>query len=194
MSQSEYSDDDELTSDIEPPFLPTIPFSSDDLRSLHAYSLPRPLRFRGEQGNNFRPEYTHGSNAPVCKRQNSKFCSETSSSSSKPKYMKECISRLRALAGRIQRFAKCCSKQWHRWRLLFCLTKSMMSVVLAQVWWANVAQLMNSQCINSQTTFEHPTDPIFLFVCRLNDLPRIELDIFALFSFPCLSVSNYCFT
>ena len=104
MNDSEHSEFvDELASHIESPVLPILPFSSDDLRSLHVYSSSRPSRSRSYP----LPEHSRGTNAPLRERQTSLSNIETKNSNSKLNSMEECISRLRALAGKIQCFAKC---------------------------------------------------------------------------------------
>ncbi len=87
---------DEQASGSRPSFLPTIEFSSDDIRSPYAYSLRRSSRSCGELG-----------------IRSSSHCSERTGESkpqSSPRTtarcMDECISRLRGLAVRFKRLLK----------------------------------------------------------------------------------------
>jgi hypothetical protein len=92
----------ELTLGMDTRNLPTMPFSSDDLRSHRAYSLPRPSRSRSEQGNCSEPLHESGFGTPMCGRRVSSSSIETSGVSSKLKSIAECVSILRALARRIR--------------------------------------------------------------------------------------------
>ena len=93
---------DELAAGTQSSFLPTIDFSSEDLRSKHHCSLRSSQRSSSELGMRFSAQLSaraRESKSPICDR-------HSSSPRTTARSMEECISSLRGVAGKLKQLFK----------------------------------------------------------------------------------------